>query len=233
MKKYRGLLLDADNTLFDYEKAEGLALEATLEPMVRAGQLAQAAAAYRSINAGWWRRFEQGTITPDELKIGRFADLIALLGIPFDPAATSARYLAALAAHAPLLPYARESVAAAARVAKLCLVTNGLTDVQRGRLRASRLEEYFSAVLISEEMGIAKPDPRFFHAAAEALGIAHSDLLCIGDNPAADVGGARAAGIDACWFAPEGATWPGPGERPLFVLHDLRKIVNLAQGVYP
>lgn len=214
MKRYRGLLLDADNTLFDYEKAESLAIEATLEPMVPEGQLPRAAAAYRSINAGWWRRLEQGAVTADELKVGRFADLIALLGLPFDPAATSARYLAALASHAPLMPYARESVAAAARVAKLCLVTNGLTTVQRGRLQASGLEEYFSAVLISEEMGIAKPDPRFFLAAAAALGIAPADLLCIGDNPAADIAGARAAGIDACWFAPEGSAWPGPGRSP-------------------
>jgi YjjG family noncanonical pyrimidine nucleotidase len=233
MKIYRGLLLDADNTLFDYEKAESLALEETLRPMMPASQRPYAAAAYRSINAAWWTRFEQGSITAAELKVGRFADLIAHLGLPFDPAETSARYLARLSTQAPLLPHAKESLAAASRVAKLCLVTNGISQVQRGRLAAAGITAYFSAVLISEELGIAKPDPRFFHAASDALGIGCVDLLCIGDNPAADIAGARAAGIDACWFAPAGAEWPGPGEKPHIVLHDLRNIVNLATGAYP
>jgi 2-haloacid dehalogenase len=233
MKAYRGLLLDADNTLFDYEMAESRALEETLETMVPALERPRAAAAYRSINADWWARFEKGSTTANALKVGRFADLIVHLGLREDPAETSARYIAILSTKAVLLPHARESVAAASAAAKLCLITNGLSLVQRGRLAASGMAGYFSAVLISEELGIAKPDPRFFHAASEALGIACEELLCIGDSPAADIAGARAAGIDACWFAPEGTAWPGPGERPLFVLHDLRNIVNYVRGVYP
>ncbi len=233
MKRYRGLLLDADNTLFDYEKAESLALEETLADILPAPDRPPAAAAYRSINAGWWTRFEQGSVSAAELKVGRFADLIAHLGRADDPAKMSARYLARLSTKAPLLPHAREAIAAASQIAKLCLVTNGLSQVQRGRLAASGLAAHFSAVLISEELGLAKPDPRFFHAASEALGIACADLLCIGDSPGADIAGARAAGIDACWFSPAGAPWPGPGEMPQMVLHDLRNIVNLVRGAYP
>ena len=233
MKIYRGLLLDADGTLFDYERAESLALEETLTPMVPASERPQAAAVYRSINAGWWRRFEQGSVTAAELKVGRFADLIAELRLSFDPVKISARYLDRLSTKALLLPHARESIAAVSGFARLCLVTNGLSQVQRGRLAASGMAGHFSAVVISEELGIAKPDPRFFHAASEALEIGCTDLLCIGDSPAADIAGARAAGIDACWFAPEGLPWPGPGEKPRILLHDLRNIVNLARGVYP
>ena len=72
-------------------------------------------------------------------------------------------------------------------------------------------------MLISEEIGLAKPDPRFFRAAGEALGLAPADLLCVGDNPVADVAGARSAGIEAWWFSPNGASWPGPGEAPRVV----------------
>jgi len=102
--------------------------------------------------------------------------------------------------------------------------------VQRGRLATSGLSGHFTAVLISEEMGVAKPDPRFFHAAANALGLEPARLLCVGDNPAADVAGARAAGIDACWFSPSGAPWPGPGEPPAYIVRDLGELPSFVGG---
>ena len=123
-------------------------------------------------------------------------------------------YVARLSTKAHFLPGAAECVTELARRASLCLVTNGLSRVQRGRLAHSGIAGRFTAILVSEELGLAKPDPRFFHAAAAALRLPPGQLLCVGDSPAADIAGARAAGIDACWFAPSGAPWPGPGEPP-------------------
>ena len=75
---------------------------------------------------------------------------------------------------------------------------------------------------------MAKPDPRFFQTACDALRLPASDLLCVGDTPAADVTGARAAGIDACWYAPSGAAWPLGNGAPDYIIRSLKELLKFA-----
>jgi 2-haloacid dehalogenase len=227
MKRYRGFLLDADNTLLDYDRAESEALEETLDEAAPRAPREQARAVYREINAGWWRRYEQGAVTAAALKVGRFADLMAALHLGGDPAAVARGYLLRLGSKAYPLPHADHVVRTLCRGARLALVTNGLTDVQKGRLERSGWASCFTAVIISEELGVAKPDPAFFRAALDALHMPPEELLCVGDNPVSDVGGALAAGIDACWYSPAGAPWPGTAAPPTLVIRDLRELLEL------
>jgi YjjG family noncanonical pyrimidine nucleotidase len=233
MKTYRGFLFDADNTLFDYDAAESQALDETCGRWFPDVPKEVARGTYRAINARYWAALESGTVTMSELKVGRFAELLAALRAPGDPGVISASYLALLGGKAILLPRAREVIQELSQRARLCLITNGISSVQRGRLSVSGLADFFNAVLVSEELGLAKPDRRFFEQACAALGLPSSDVLCVGDNPVADVGGAMAAGIDACWFSPGGHEWPGPGAPPLFVARTLLEVVNFASGVFP
>jgi len=227
MREYRGVLLDADNTLFDYNRAESEALEETLAEAAPGVPRLRAVEAYRAINSRYWTRFEAGEIDAASLKSGRWEDLFSALGIDGSPARAAAAYVTALSGKTHLLPGAGDAVKRLSGKTRLCLVTNGLSVVQRGRLARSGLAGFFSAVVISEEIGVAKPDPRFFHAAAAALGRSAADLLCVGDNPVADVAGARAAGIEAWWFSPDGAAWPGPGAAP----HVVKDLVELLPAV--
>jgi len=228
MKTYRGILFDADNTLFDYDRAEVEALDETLAESAPSAPVEQARAAYRTINAGYWRRFERGEISRGELKVGRFADLLSALGVAADPRAMGDSYLERLSRKAYFLPHARDVVEALSRTCALAVVTNGFSLVQRGRMAASGIARLFSAILISEDLGVAKPDPRFFRAACDALRLAPADLLCVGDSPVTDVAGALAAGIDACWYAPGGAEWPDRANPPTLVIADLRELLKSA-----
>jgi YjjG family noncanonical pyrimidine nucleotidase len=229
MKTFRGFLLDADNTLLDYDRAEREAFLEAVVPGLPGVPPEQAHRAYGRINAEHWARFERGEITAGELKLGRFRALVELFGLPADPAGLSLAYLQALARKAFFLPHAREVLEELSRRAALCLITNGLTLVQRGRIRTSGMERFFSAILISEEVGIAKPDPGFFRLAADALALPASELLCVGDNPGADIAGARGAGIAGCWYNPAGRPWPGPGEPPERTIADLRELLGFAE----
>lgn len=232
MKTYRGFLFDADNTLFDYDRAESEALADTLGKFLPEVPLPGALAAYHEINALYWQRFEQGAITLQELKAARFASLFERLGTRGEAEAVSLHYLTSLSLRAYFLPGAEDVLHALSRTSALCLVTNGISLVQRGRLEKSGVAGLFRAVLISEELGFAKPDPRFFQAAVEALSLPADVLLCVGDNPAADVQGARSAGIDACWYAPSGRPWPGPGEQPTLVIRELAEVLPLAAPLF-
>ena len=96
MEKYRGVLLDADNTLFDYDRAESEALEETLAKVAPAAPLAQAVEAYRAINSRYWKRFEAGEVDVARLQSGRWEELYAALGIAGDPAIAAGGYVMAL-----------------------------------------------------------------------------------------------------------------------------------------
>jgi putative hydrolase of the HAD superfamily len=82
----------------------------------------------------------------------------------------------------------------------LALITNGASDVQWNKLRGLEIEHYFGAVVMSGEVGIAKPDPAIFRFALDKLGVAPEEVWHVGDSLASDVAGARAAGLRAVWL---------------------------------
>jgi putative hydrolase of the HAD superfamily len=83
---------------------------------------------------------------------------------------------------------------------KLGVISNGSTDSQNTKLEVMGIRSLFSAVLISEEVGIKKPDPRIFRMGLEKLGVNASEAIFVGDNPLLDVAGATAVGIRAIWL---------------------------------
>jgi len=82
----------------------------------------------------------------------------------------------------------------------IALVTNGPSGLQRDRLRSLQLDDAFDPVVISAEVGVAKPDPAIFRLTARELGADPSDLWHVGDNLLLDVGGAEAAGVTSVWL---------------------------------
>lgn len=82
----------------------------------------------------------------------------------------------------------------------LALITNGAPDIQRDKLTGSGLDPYFPVVQISCEAGAGKPDPLMFSLALDALGLAPSETLMVGDNPARDILGANRANVRAVWI---------------------------------
>ena len=85
----------------------------------------------------------------------------------------------------------------------LLVITNGLKEVQSARLARSSIGGYFAHVVISEEVGAAKPDRRIFDAAFDRMRGPHKEeVLIIGDGLSSDIQGGHDYGIDTCWFNP-------------------------------
>lgn len=210
MAPYRWIFFDADNTLFDYDQAENNALERTFHDLTLAFQ-PEYAAAYQRINQQIWLDFERGQITSIQLRVRRFERLFAYAGITGDAQAFSAQYLANLSQQAGLMPGAHEVVTRLAQTHHLAIITNGLSEVQRPRLAKSSIHNCFAGMFISEEMGVAKPDPAYFAGVLAALA-GHpqppepASVLVVGDSLTSDIQGGRAAGMDTCWFNPSGKT---------------------------
>lgn len=201
---YTWLLLDADNTLFDYDKAESAALELTFEQFGCAYD-ATCLDTYRAVNDRIWRDFEAGTITQQRLKARRFELLFEVLAMPSPPdaAAFSDCYLANLGDCAVLIDGTVDVLRRLHEHVQLALITNGLKEVQRSRLVQSGLDRYFDAVIISDEVGASKPHAGIFDVAFARMGNpSKSDALIVGDSLSSDIKGGSDYGIDTCWYNP-------------------------------
>jgi len=224
-EKYRAVLFDADDTLFDFNGAEAEAFHGLAVSIGLQVPLEEAYAAYRCANAQAWRDLEAGLLDFASLKVARFQALFSRLGVERDAVEASRTYLALLARSARLLPGAREVLESLSGRLPLALVTNGLREVQRGRIEGQGLEPFFRCILISEEIGIAKPDPAFFREACRRLEVEPAAALCVGDNPVADIRGAMDAGLDACWCDFHGRDYPPTLPRPTCVIHGLSELL--------
>jgi len=220
--RYRWLLFDADGTLFDYDRAEKAALEQTLAQIGVAFDPCYLAT-YQRINQALWQRVEKGELLPGMVKVRRFELLLEAIGVAYPPAALSASYLERLANCSELVEGAEGVLGALHRKYRIAILTNGLTVVQRGRVARSVIRHHVSDLIISEEVGAAKPAKAFFDTAFARLGYpSKREVLMIGDGWASDIQGAVQYGIDACWY--------NPGRKPRPASYEItREIASLRE----
>ncbi len=200
---YKYILLDADNTLFDFDKAEALSLEATLT-YLGIGYSKTINAVYSAININLWRLFEKNLIDKETIKTQRFSELFSYLGVNADASAASEVFRKNLETKTLLLPYAEEVCKELSARFILAIITNGVATTQRNRFYNSPINRYIKHLIISEDLGTAKPNIDFFDAAFKIIGCAaKKDILIVGDSLSSDILGANNAGVDCCWFNPK------------------------------
>ena len=85
----------------------------------------------------------------------------------------------------------------------MSIVTNGLKEVQRPRAIRLKLQQYFASMIVSDEIGIAKPDIRYFEYAYGTLKNPppKSEILMVGDSLHSDIQGGINFGITTCWVS--------------------------------
>ncbi|WP_162048305.1 pyrimidine 5'-nucleotidase [Vibrio taketomensis] len=194
--KYDWVLFDADETLFRFDAFKGMQLmfermgvEYTREDFEQ----------YQKVNKPLWVDYQNGTISADDIKHIRFksyAEQFNTTTLDMNSA-----FLDAMADICSMVPYARELLEALKGKAKLGIITNGFIELQDVRLAKMGLSDMFDHVIISEEVGIAKPDAGIFAHAMDKMGQpCKSRVLMVGDNLHSDVLGGVNFGIDTCWL---------------------------------
>ena len=216
--KYKLLLFDADDTLFDFQKAEEQSLELAFNQMDLAFKKLEYLGIYRIVSGQVWDEYGRGIISAEELRTKRFDLLFQQINISVDSGQFSQIYLKHLSQIFYLLDGAVEILEYLAPKYTLAIVTNGLAEVQHERFDRSPLPKWFKHLIISEETGSKKPYPEFFEYALRQTGnFSKAEALIVGDSLQADIVGGMNFGMDTCWFNPKDAVAP-EGINPTFII---------------
>jgi 5'-nucleotidase len=195
-KSYEWILFDADDTLFHFDAFSGLQLMFTPFGVEFTIQHYED---YQLVNKSLWVDYQNGKITAKELRHQRFNTWATKLEIT--PNELNKNFLACMADICRPLEGAESLLNSLRGKAKLGIITNGFTDLQQIRLERTGLKEHFDLLVISEEVGIAKPHPGIFDYAFALMGNpARANVLMVGDTLESDILGGINAGIDTCWL---------------------------------
>jgi YjjG family noncanonical pyrimidine nucleotidase len=195
VNSYDWILFDADETLFEFDAYRGLQqmfadydVEFTEIDFIE----------YQSVNKPLWEQYQQGAITATELQHRRFSRWARQ--VSQTPAQLNSDFLAAMAEICQPLHGVSNLLNALRGRVKLGIITNGFTELQQRRLERTGFREHFDLLVISEQIGVAKPHPDIFEHALAAMGTpARKRVLMVGDNLDADIVGGLNAGLHTCW----------------------------------
>jgi putative hydrolase of the HAD superfamily len=193
------VLFDLDDTLLDHSSAQKDAAIALARIAGFADDEARFLNRWRTHSAEVYPRFLSGEITHNEMIHIRMRGSVNE-NLSTDAAEELfARYMAEYQAQWRLFPDVLPCLEALSRF-KLGIITNGKSSEQRAKIRALNLEERFGQVIVSSEVGIAKPEAAIFLKACADLELAPERALYVGDNKVVDYQAAQAAGLSSVWL---------------------------------
>ncbi|MBT3240312.1 MAG: noncanonical pyrimidine nucleotidase, YjjG family [Chloroflexi bacterium] len=228
MKKYSWLFFDADGTLYDFEKTELIAFQKTFN-LIGHPYHPDFLKKYHQINNQLWADFEAGKISLEDLKNNRFNLFFDSLDLKIAPDEFSHHFIEHLAEGHYLLKDAEELIKFLSKDYRLLLLTNGLKEVQRRRFSGSTIIDFFEEIIVSGEVGVAKPGSEIFDLAFAAVGNPQkARVLMVGDSLSSDIAGGLGYGIDTCWFNPNKSINIKDFEPTYEIsnLHQLKNILN-------
>ncbi len=207
MKTYKHIFFDLDNTLWDFRanmKETFAEIFQELKLFSLAEKLDEFAGIFESNNEHYWVLYRRGMVSKEELRMNRFADTLAYYGI-YEKAlvhTVSDLYLNRVTRKKNLFPGVKETLSYLQEKYTLYIISNGFAELQANKIESSEIGHFFARVFVAEMSGFQKPDRRFFHYALSAVNAKKTESIMVGDDPEADIRGAREAGIDQIFFNP-------------------------------
>ncbi|MDF2690994.1 MAG: HAD-superfamily hydrolase, subfamily variant 1 [Gammaproteobacteria bacterium] len=208
LNNYEWVLFDADDTLFNFDAFSGLQMMFSCFGVNFTEQDYQN---YQMLNKPLWVEYQNGSITAQQLQNRRFDSWANKLQVSTQQ--LNSAFLSAMAEVCAPLEGAVSLLNNLKGKVRLGIITNGFTELQQVRLERTGLKAYFDILVISEQIGLAKPHPGIFDHALSMMGNPNKEkVLMVGDNPDSDILGGINAGLHTCWLnannksSPEGIT---------------------------
>ncbi|ACE60786.1 pyrimidine 5'-nucleotidase [Actinobacillus pleuropneumoniae] len=223
--KYDWVLFDADETLFSFNSYLGLTsmlkrygIEFTREDYE----------AFQAVNKPLWVAYQNNEITAQDIQTRRFAKLSAQTGI--DALQLNQELMAEMALVSKPLDGVMAMLEQLYGKVKMGIITNGFTELQQKRLANTHTEKFFEIVVVSEQIGAAKPDRQVFDYAFTLMEQEDkTKVLMVGDTLASDVLGGNNAGIDTCWFN-HSKSKNETQIRPTYEISSMDQLIEIVKG---
>ena len=197
------VLLDIDDTILDFKKAEAIAIRKTFQHIgipVDDALIAR----YSEINQLQWERLERGELTREQVLVERFNILFEEINVRAPAEMAQATYEHLLSIGHYFMDGAEELLKELYGKYDLYVVSNGTAYVQDGRLKSADIGKYFKGIFISERIGYNKPSKEFFDLAfAEEKDFDRERAIIVGDSLTSDILGGINAGVKTCWYNPK------------------------------
>ncbi len=208
MKNIKAVFFDLDHTLWDYDRNS----RETLHELFNKHSLAELGVVssdlfvedFIRINHMMWDKLHKGYITKQQLRKERFKHTLELYNIKSDDIVEKLieSYMEECPKKDHVFPGAIETLSYLQKKYSLSIITNGFKEAQYKKLLSGNLQQYFTHIHISEEVGFSKPEPQIFHHAVKYAKVNHQSCVMIGDNIEVDIAGANHAGINSILFDP-------------------------------
>lgn len=229
MEKYTWLYFDLDNTILDFDKSSGFAFYDAFDKHLVSLE-AKDYKRYKEINHEVWLELEKGNISPEVLKIKRWEIFLKEMNLKLDPEIINNSYFDHIKYNPLYVEGAKALLAELQGRFNLCLITNGLTEVQIPRLRLTGLDKVFDPVVISQEIGVAKPAAAFFdHIQKLNDSPLKESVLVIGDTLTSDIRGGINYGFDTCWYN-YGGIENKTEYHPTYTITEIGNLKNILAG---
>jgi len=230
-------LIDWDQTIGDWVGAEELALRDLYENYHLSEwftSFEEYFDTYRERNLELWTLYGEGKVTREALHHERFLyPLLKILNLSFTPKRfdeladrMGEDFLELTNKYFRLLPGAKEVVIELSKRYPLTIVSNGFSEVQYYKFEHSGLKPYLKLIVLSEEVGINKPQPEIFEKALEMNGVTADEAIMIGDSWTHDIVGAQNAHIDQIWVKGEKAKGQ-EGEKATYEVTKLAEVLEI------
>lgn len=229
------IFFDLDDTLFDFSSASLISLKRLWDEIPEIHRRFDTAETfideYHVHNKRMWELHESGQITADFLKPERFRLTIVPESNDEETVnrmrSINDRYLWHLGESNAPMEGAKELLEELSKKCLIGVLTNGFTEVQYRKLRSTGLDRYIQRMVISDEIGIQKPDVRIFRYAERATGASPTSTIMIGDNPDNDIQGALHAGWKAIYYDSKGKEFESDSKLFIGKTTNLIDIINM------
>ncbi len=222
--KYDWILFDLDNTLMDFSNASHKAFHRLLESHgIRHAE--ELYPVYKQVNFEIWKDFEKGKIDASTLKAKRFHDFFMKIGVKgIDSKESNDTYVNHVIEYSTMLEGSLELLESLKGRVKLAIITNGLKEAQRPRIKRLNIDHYFDVIVVSDEIGVAKPQKGFFDFVMNECGFPEKQkTLVVGDSLNSDIKGGLDYGLPTCWCNLFGQENKG-GLKPDFEINHLSQL---------
>jgi len=199
----RYIYFDLDNTLLDHNKAESKSHQAVYDsfPVLRQVPIDDWLETYQEVNHNLWVQYQDGEIDRHQLHFSRFHDSMVEMGLPtVNSHDIGVTYMKKYREYWDWVDQAEETLALTSRHFNVGIITNGFKETQLKKFEKLSMHKYTSQMVISEELGVLKPDPKVFDYATELAGVSRKDILYVGDSYSSDVVGGLKAGWQTAWY---------------------------------